>query len=268
MDLSWSLGGKTRFSDAYLNELNKQHQWCFIVGCNNSGTSLTQSILSRSDRVSAFHFEGQRYTRAITRASRRGHERVWTEFLDELRMTENDPSEPSLRLFHDWYTSLNKPVEELIVEKTTANVVRMRWLQAQVPSARFIVLVRDGYAVVEGIYRKGERDIRRAARHWNTVYKIAVQDAQQLDNLMFLKYEDLVGKHDETCQKLADFTGIDYDTIASATAGGISSDTAKGLDYTTIRDFNLASKQRLSDDDRLLIEQEAGELLTHFGYTR
>lgn len=268
LSLAWRLYGKRQFTSRKKNELLEKHQWCFIVGCNNSGTSLTQSILARSDNVSAFDLEGQRYTTALARANRRGHERVWTEFLDELRMTEAHSSAPFPQLLHDWHASLDQPVKKIIVEKTTANIVRMRWLQHNFRNARFIVLVRDGYAVSEGIYRKGERDISRAARHWNKVYEIAVSDAAQLDNVLFLPYEDLVSQHERACKTLADFVGIDYKNIAPENTANLAPSTKANTDFSTIKDFNLASKQRLSGEDLNLIEAEAGPMLAHFNYAR
>ena len=261
---AWHTTGRQRYSLEAATQMARDHYWCFIVGCNNSGTSLTQQILSRSNAASSFELEGQRYTRALARAVKRGHERVWTEYLDELRLTEQDALDPFPRLLHDWHLGLGKPLKPLILEKTTANIVRMRWLQHAFGNAQFIVLVRDGYAVTEGIYRKGEQDIARAARHWNRVYEIALEDAAYLDRLLFLKYEDLVSQQEQTAKQLAEFTGLPFDEIYAGF--GAKYNLANPDARTGIKDFNASSKARLSAEDVQIIQQEAGSMLEHFGY--
>jgi hypothetical protein len=74
--------------------------------------------------------EGQRYTRALR---------------------------PVPRLLFDWLEALGTPLSPRILEKTTANAVRMRWLHQAFPRSAFIGVVRNGYAVAEGIRRKGTR---------------------------------------------------------------------------------------------------------------
>lgn len=144
--------------------------------------------------------EGQRYTRALARAARRGHERVWSEFLDDLRMSTKDDLSRAPCLLHDWMREFSVPIRETIVEKTTANAVRMPWLQKVFHRSCFIALVRNGYAVTEGIRRKGLKSVERGARHWNVVNKIMMEDAQDINNFLLLHYEDLVNKPNDVAR--------------------------------------------------------------------
>ena len=64
------------------------HDWVFVVGCNNSGTTLVHDALAATGAFSYMPHEGQRYTDGVRRSVKRGHERVWSEYLDELRLTE------------------------------------------------------------------------------------------------------------------------------------------------------------------------------------
>ncbi|MEM7218737.1 MAG: sulfotransferase [Pseudomonadota bacterium] len=264
--LSWRLGGRRRFSAERVAQLTRDHRWLFLVGCNNSGTSLVESLIEQTGVVSGLAREGQRYTRTLARAARRGHERVWTEFLDDLRMDESAPLDCVPQLVHDWTIALDKPLQPTILEKTTANIVRMRWLQKAFPNSAFIVMVRDGFAVTEGVYRKGEQDVARAARHWNLVYEIALRDAQHIDNLMFLKYEDVVNDRAAAVASLADFCGIDAALLDRGFDAQYSFLTADGRDKTGIRDMNQGSVSRLGPDDIEIITREAGAMLSHFGY--
>jgi len=265
-ELYWRLYGSRKYTLEKLASQASQHRWCFVVGCNNSGTTLVSDILQNTRGVSGFVYEGQRYTRALTRAARKGHERVWSEFLDELRLTEMDSRDNAPRLLHDWTLALKHPIESLIVEKSTCNAVRMRWLQEIFPNSVFIAMVRDGYSVVEGSYRKGEKDIARAARHWNLVNKLIVEDSSRLRNFYLLKYEDLVGQNAVVVKNLAALLELPESDLTTALEGEYGFNTLNGLGPQSIKDFNAASRARLNDRDIKTIRTEAKEMLDHFHY--
>ncbi len=232
------------------------HKWCFIVGCNNSGTSLVQRILEQSGQISTFPFEGQRYTRTLTRAYKRGYERVWSEYLKDLRLTQEDSKACVPRLVHDWVESMKSPLRGIIVEKTTANAVRMTWLQEVFPNSYFIGIVRNGYAVTEGIRRKGGKSVERGARHWDLVNKIMINDAKSVANYLEVHYEDIAERKPDSIQKLAKFIDLDSKHFNLETSRG-----------QTIRNFNHESIQRLSRDDIETIRSIAGEMLEYHGYS-
>ena len=262
-DLAWLLKRGTFDANQYTDE----YGWCFVVGCNNSGTSLVHSILERSGAVSTLPYEGQRYTQMLTRAARRGHERVWTEFLDELRLTENDPDDSKIRLTFDWTRLLPKPIRPIIVEKTTANAVRMRWLQKVFPQSYFIGMVRNGYAVTEGIIRKGERDVRRGARHWNLVNEIMLEDAAHLRRFYLLKYEDLVEDGVRVTGELERFLSLQSGSLQGPLQEEYSFRTINGTRNQGIVSMNQAGIHRLSKSDLEIISTEANRMLAHFNYT-
>ena len=266
--VSWHLGGGRRFFTRHFPELARAHRWCFIVGCNNSGTSLLHTLLRRTGQVSSYELEGQRYTRTLTRAARRGHQRVWTEFLDELRLTEADSAAVGPRLLHDWLRVLPTPIAPLIVEKTTANAVRMRWLQEVFPNSYFIGMVRNGYAVTEGTVRKGERDVVRAARHWNTTNTLMLKDAEHLDRFYWLPYERLVEAQDEVASELSEFLGIDRHRIVKGFQSEFGFTTVNGRGPQGVENLNAAGIARLDESDLRCIDEHAGEMLRHFGYWR
>ena len=264
--LSWHLGGGRKFFSRYLSELAAMHKWYFIVGCNNSGTSLLQSILERSGEVSTFPYEGQRYTRVLTRATKRGYERVWTEYLDDLRLTSTDSFAGAARLMHDWLGELSAPIQGAIVEKTTANAVRMEWLQQAFPKSYFIGVVRNGYAVVEGIRRKGHKTVERGARHWNLANKIMMQDAENIDNFIEVRYEDLAAKKVEVLDQLSAFTGANADRLKAAMEKNFGFATIRGEERLPVHDLNAESIAKLTAQDVKSIRAEAAEMLDYFGY--
>lgn len=263
----WYAGGGRRYYGRFSGEIINNHNWCFIVGCNNSGTSLLQSMLEKSGKVSTLQREGQHYTNVLPRGSRKGHERVWSEFIDELRLLEDSPKSIVPQLLHDWMREFEKPVKETIVEKTTLNACRMRWLQEVFPKSRFVGVVRNGYAVVEGIRRKGHKDVVRGARHWNLVNKIMIEDARKINNFLIVRYEDMIHRQKETIEQLAEFIGLELSDFDEAMEAEYSFATVSGSGSQSIRDFNQDSIRRLSKEDVDAIHREAQEMLTYFNYS-
>lgn len=264
--LSWNTFGGRRFYSRHAKDIVASHKWCFIVACNNSGTSLLQSMLERSGEVSAMEHEGHRYTKVFVRANRKHYERVWSEYLDDLRMDANDSINCLPRLIHDWMGALRFPLKNIVIEKTTVNAVRTLWLQKAFPHSYFIGLVRNGYAVTEGIRRKGNKSVERGAKQWNIVNKIMLEDSKKLDNYLELRYEDLVSKPSETSDKVSQFLGIDKRKIQKAMQKEYRFETIRGKEAQKIEDMNKESIDRLEATDKEIIYKYASEMLDLMGY--
>lgn len=84
-------------------------------------------------------------------------------------------------------------------------MVRSRWLQEVFGHFYFIGLVRNGYAVCEGIRRRSGHYLEQGARHWNLSNKIMVQDSQFLNCFKLLTYEELTRDPFAVFSSLADF---------------------------------------------------------------
>lgn len=266
-DIKWHLLGGRNYFSRYTPEMLKAHQWCFIVGCNNSGTSLLQDILDSSGFISTFPHEGQRYTNVLTRAARRGHERVWSEFNQDLRLTAEDSLDCIPRLLHDWMSELTLPIKPIILEKTTANAVRMTWLQEAFPQSCFIGLVRNGYAVTEGISRKGHKSVERGARHWNLTNQLMLQDAKNIDHFLEVRYEDLVENPKDMAKKLAKLINVNYDQFIEGINEKFSLNESIDKPKNNIRNYNAESIARLNANEIETIKSEAEEMLDYFGYS-
>lgn len=264
--LSWKFAGGQRFFSQYWRDLVSCHKWVFIVGCNNSGTSILQRILKNSGQVSTWKLEGQRYTRAMPRAMRRGYERVWMEYADDLRMPLGSEQAVAPRLVHDWLVSLDAPVKKVVLEKTPANLLRMEWLRSVFPDSYFIGLVRNGYAVSEGIRRKSYKDIGRAASHWAAANAAMIETAENIDRYIEVRYEDFFDKEPETIARLAEFLDLDRNALSSAMTHKYALRTIEGEGEQSLKNMNPVSFQRLNAQDIEIIRACAGDMLDRFGY--
>jgi len=245
--------------------LVRRHRWVFLVGCNNSGTTLVHDRLARTGNFSYLAHEGQRYTEVIRRAEKRGHERVWSEYMTDLELDETGSIDRVPRLWFDWLREMPTPVKARILEKTTANAVRMRWLQRAFPDACFVGVVRNGYAVVEGIARKGVKDVGRGARHWRIVNERMLDDAAAIERFCLLRYEDLVSDPGHTLDRLLHFVGLEGHEIGAALRRAEQA-ARSGAGGEEIRDMNAGSLARLTRPELDAINHEASPLLARLGY--
>ena len=263
---SWYLLGGRFFFKRYCQALLNGHKWCFIVGCNNSGTSVLNKIFSQMESFSCLEYEGHFYTRVLRRANKKGHERVWTEYLSELKVDREWPLNNLPRLVHDWVENMRVPLRENFVEKTPANTVRMLWLDKAFPQSYFIGVVRNGYAVCEGIMRKGGKDAARAATHWNLVNRILIDNSSKVRNFLLIKYEDLTEKPDAVAATVAEFLGVGEGLFLNAMKTSFSFETILGQRTMPIRNLNPQSIRKLKEKDLETIRDNASEMLDYFSY--
>lgn len=256
--IHWHVLGGSRYYKRNWKQLTASHRWCFIVGCNNSGTTLVHRILRASPEVSTLRGEAQLFTRALPRSNRKGHERVWSEYLDEV-ILDIDVSHVGPRLAHDWMYSIRNPGRRVIVLKTPSYAAYMPILQNVFPQSRFIGVVRSGYAVAESIRSRGNKSLSRAARHWAKANRLMLDQASHVDNFMLFRFEDLLDDSTDAVKRLAAFVEIPSDPLIRALTPG----------ETRLNLFNSNSKRfaEMSQVDRDVIDLEAGEMLQHFGYS-
>lgn len=266
--LEWHLcGGKSCFY-RYYNELVASHKWCFIVGCNNSGTSILQRILENTGQVSTLPKEGQMYTRVFKRARKRGHEREWSEYLDELTVHQTSPNEPARRLLFDWMRDLSQPIAPVIVEKTPANVARMRWINQNFPTAHFIGLVRNGYAVCEGIKRKGRQPISHAAKHWARVNELMLEESAHVSKYLQISYEDITENPEQVSTNISEFLQLDKEKITESLQRKYKIFNMADGKASAVVNYNSQSINKLDANEIETIEKIASQTLTKLGYKK
>lgn len=256
--IHWHVLGGSRYYKRNWMRLATSRRWCFIVGCNNSGTTFLNRLLRASPEVSAMFGEAQLATRTLPRTNRRGHERVWTEYLDQLS-PDIDLSVFGPRLVHDWMYSLQPPIRRVVVLKTPSYAAVMPFLQDAFPRSCFIGVVRNGYATAESIRTTGNKSLSRAARHWAMVNRLMLEQASHLENFMFFRFEDLVDDPTGAANRLATFIEIQPDPLVQALSSGETG--------WTIFNPNSNRLARMPQADRDIIDSVAHDMLQHFGYS-
>jgi hypothetical protein len=242
-------------------------KWVFLVGCYNSGTTLLRKMLGSHPLVSALPVEGQYLTDQFPSDHEIGLSRMWVLREDLYRLNENTLGPDPTRIQREWGMRLNQS-RPIFLEQTPANAARTRWLQEHFQNAYFIGIVRNGYAVAEGIVRKAKPvhlkqgwSIEQAAYQWARSNEILCEDASHLEHFIWCKYEDLAENTEEEIQRILKFLEI-------SEFGGVDLSkkwTVHEREHE-IKNLNNESIERLTQEQIDAISLVTKTMLLKFGY--
>jgi hypothetical protein len=227
-------------------------------------------------------------------------QRQWRDFgldADELRrrLAALEPLDAggAARAFYDLYAE--RAAKPRWGDKTPIYVEHMREIEAALPEAHFVHLVRDGRDVALSRIRRALDEpppAGRIAKNWKRRIRAARKQARGLDHYMELRYEDLVGDTEPALRRVCDFVELDYDAAMldyhrragerlREIAGDLPAQGGKMLRPGSERlaAHALAAepprpervgawREEMRPDDVAAFEDAAGDLLAELGYDR
>lgn len=263
------LGTLYREVKVALTPVPKNKKWVFLVGCYNSGTTLLAELLSQHPSIAALPTEGHFITDQFLTDFELGLPRMWVNREDIFCLTEEDEGPDPLRIKKEWAMRLDhsKPV---LLEKSPPNSARTRWLQKHFDEAYFIGIVRNGYAVAEGITRKAEPrhlidgwPIEMSAFQWKRSNDVLKNDSKYLKRFLWIKYEDLTADTFTTLDSITEFVGISkFDGFEQGRTWKIHERDEP------IKNMNQVSIDRMDRNQIDRFNKVAGDAIEEFGYTR
>jgi hypothetical protein len=243
--------------------LPRPRRWVFVVGCYNSGTTLLHDALAAHPDVGSLPREGQELTDVLPLPRRLGLPRLWALEPERFRLDETSTGVDARRLARQWGARFDDPGRPLLLEKSPTNAARVRWLDRHFENAHFVAIVRDGFAVSEGIRRKAGHAIGRAARQWARSNEILLADLERVPRALVVRYEELAAEPEAVLRRVHAFLGLEGETAALARRRfSVHGETSE------IRDRNARSHAALDAADLDAIEAVAGPLLVRLGYAR
>ncbi len=264
-ELRWQLQGPPgvkRWVDQKLDP--SPHSWIFILGCNNSGTTLLTELLGGHPLVRKMRTEGQRLTTAIPNSAKYGIGRVFTQRLDLFRWTEDTAVDGLERLRYDWACHFSTGPGYLM-EKSPPNTLRSRWLQRHFRPSRFLVLVRHPYAVCEGVTRRTRYTIEEAAVHWAKVHEVLRDDMPRLEACLVMRYEDVCERPGDELRRLERFLALPAPFDRGLLTRNFRSHNMDGTPRT-LQNLNARSLRRLTREDLDSINGHVAAEAAMFGY--
>ncbi|HZU46961.1 MAG TPA: sulfotransferase, partial [Mycobacterium sp.] len=111
------------------------------------------------------------------------------------------------RLLEAWtpYWDTSKRV---LLEKSPPNLIRMRFLRALFPAARFIVVVRHPIAVSFATRKWSRTSIDSLLRHWVSAHEHLVEDSLHVGRTAVVRYEDLLADPGSELDRLFAFLSL------------------------------------------------------------
>ncbi|MGH3429790.1 MAG: sulfotransferase family protein, partial [Terriglobales bacterium] len=128
-------------------------------------------------------------------------------------------AESRRKLLEDWgrFWDLSRPV---LVEKSPPNLIRMRFLQALFPDARFVIVIRHPVAVALSTAEWKRSRYSTLVRHWAVCHEIMLGDLPRVNHVCVVRYEDLVARPVETLDSVFAFIGVESVAGPPETVGG------------------------------------------------
>jgi hypothetical protein len=185
----------------------------FIVGVSRSGTSILGELVAAHPEVK-YIFEAYVPWRIAGRGVN-GSDRFTAE-----------QATPMVRAFIRWWFRWRQGDARLIVEKNPRNILRIPFLRAVFPEAKFVHIVRDGRDAacsllpgIGGRWWAHERPpqwrelftryqgIIRCAHAWREIVQIGLNDLAHVPHLQ-IRYEDLVARPQDIARRLFEYLGL------------------------------------------------------------
>ncbi len=136
------------------------------------------------------------------------------------RLTERDREKKLADRVAAVYSEHVAPGKRLI-EKSPANSLRTRFLQSVFPDATFVIIVRNGLAVSEGIVRKRLSDPERphlegqrttmteAALQWAITNRVLLLERRFLRRSIMVTYDEVVSDTARTVRRILKYCGAE-----------------------------------------------------------
>lgn len=261
---NWLKGQKQKLKLAYLatkTEHAKPDKWVFVVGCYNSGTTLLHDVVKQHPDIASLPKEGQYCTDQLLQPKSIGLARAWA--LQPERFQMHNSNADVARIKKQWALQMQPTGKTVYLEKSIPNAARIDWLNSNFENAYFVAIVRNGYAVAEGIRRKSTRSLDDAAQQWQNANQIMIDDLDKIPNSHLISYEDFTEHPEQTTAAVFKFLGLaDCPEVSGQTQWSIHGVNSK------ITNMNHRSFDKLTGDDIQVIEKCASPMLERFGYLK
>ncbi len=249
----------------------KDKKWIFILGCYNSGTTLLNQILSEHPQIAGLPDEGVMLTSELLKPEDYGWRRMWSQCFDELKNDQETTSQTASKIKKHWsHFYEDKPY---LVEKSISNVCRIPFLKEHFESAHFIHIVRNGYAVSEGIQRKAEimsgneyealkkYPLEICAKQWVDSLTVFEKHKTSLKNVMEISYESFTEDPDKVLNDITSYLGLsNYNNKVSEKSFSVHEKSS------AIKNMNARSISKLTAEEINIINEVASESLLKYNY--
>lgn len=252
------------------NLINLIQTHLFVLCPNNSGSTFLIGAIGQSRNVWSLPREGQHVAGFVGPHSR-GTEKplTWGSTAELLEWFRNDQNYDWAKTKRAWYfqATAHDSNARIFATKSPPFLLIPDQLSENFKKTKFIVMVRNPYAMAEGILRRRPNTAemtREVAGHVVKCFQIQASNAQNLsDQSICFTYEDMCDRPNRILKQLVDFLPELHDVTFHEAV------SVKGMYDQAVTNFNTAQIQRLSVDQLGQLNdvfQPHAELFAKFGY--
>lgn len=246
-------------------------QFFFVVGCYNSGTTLLNHLLGLHDEIASLPTEGVSLTSCLYGPESFGWNRMWHMCRDKLEISRLEKKPCAEIVKKEWAFWFNKR-KSFWLEKSIINALNIDWFEENFGQPYFVWIVRNGYAVSEGIQRrtqgKGKHPasfkegypIELCAQEWVVSNEVIERKLSFVQNSIKVTYEDLTDNPVCTLGSILQWLPVRKKEVNIPSKFTFQKQTRK------IENMNEKSIQRLSREQIACINGVSGHMLRHHGY--
>lgn len=173
---------------------NKSPNFLFILSPPYCGSTMLNQLLSSSKNVSCNNNLGTREGQLLPGVN---------QYMFQSDRWEESVNYPWNEVKRIWmkYWDFSKPI---FLDKSIPNIIRVEEIEKVFSPIKFICMVRNPYAQVEGIMRRNKQDAYSSALFAVKCLKYQSVNRDR-DNTLFFSYEQLCENGEDTLRKIIDF---------------------------------------------------------------
>jgi hypothetical protein len=181
----------------------------FLLVPNNSGSSLLHNLIATSRDVAILPGEGQFCENFIGPvASTFNIAHFFTEKENIFRNEKNYEWSVIKRQW-DLHWKQSNPRARIKLQKSPPDITRPDLIKKHFEDVKFIIMVRNPYAMVEGILRANPNaTVEQAARHALRCLEIQLENSETYSTDLVLRYEDLTDNPDTSIQDIMAYLNL------------------------------------------------------------
>ena len=164
--------------------------YIFVLCPPYSGSTILWKLVATSEAVSSFPKEGQ----YLPETAEMMGNRPWKQ---ETKMPWD-----KIKPLWETYWDLDKP---LLLEKSPPNLIRTDEILEHFNPVYFLIMVRNPYALCEGLIRRNRRKPHKAARKTIKMLRWQAENAEKLENAICFTYEELTENPQAVAAKIEAF---------------------------------------------------------------
>lgn len=227
------------------------NKYLFVLCPPASGSTVLWRFLETSPHVSGLGKEGQ--------------------FLEPVReIMRKDPWNPDYQMPWEYikkvWTERWNTDKPFLIEKSPANVIRAFDIEKHFSPAYFVAMVRNPYALCEGVQRRYNGTLRGSAKRWIQTARAQIENIEGLERIIYFTYEEFTENTEAVKVMILDFLpGLEsLKTGESFSVHSVLGDGPRGIcNMNRIKIDNLSGAQ-IRRINGYLSDHE--ELLEYFGY--